>query len=49
MLLYQFRRGDINLRASWICSRNDMIANVGVLLAAGLVVWLDAAWPDCRI
>ncbi|MFE8071035.1 cation diffusion facilitator family transporter [Marinobacteraceae bacterium S3BR75-40.1] len=46
LILFQFRRGDINLRASWICSRNDMLANVGVLAAAGLVSWLGAAWPD---
>lgn len=46
LLLFRFRQGDINLRASWICSRNDMIANLGVLVAAGLVAWLGAAWPD---
>ena len=49
MLLYQFRRGDINLRASWICSRNDMLANIGLLIAAGMVAWLDTAWPDWLI
>ena len=48
-VLYQFRRGDINLRASWICSRNDMLANVGVLVAAGLVSWLHSPWPDWLI
>ena len=37
VLLARFRDGDINLRATWICSRNDMIGNVGVLLAAALV------------
>jgi len=35
VLLTRFRDGDINLRATWICSRNDMIGNVGVLIAAG--------------
>lgn len=45
-LLYQFRSGDINLRASWICSRNDMMANAGVLIAAALVTWLNSPWPD---
>lgn len=44
--LYQHRKGDVNLKASWICSRNDMIANVGVLISAGLVAWLNAPWPD---
>jgi cation diffusion facilitator family transporter len=46
VLLTRFRDGDINLRATWICSRNDMIGNVGVLIAAGMVWWLGAAWPD---
>ena len=49
VLLTRFRDGDINLRATWICSRNDMIGNVGVLIAAGLVWWLGAAWPDIVI
>ncbi|GAA0360536.1 hypothetical protein GCM10009092_25970 [Bowmanella denitrificans] len=48
-LLYQHRSGDINLRASWICSRNDMLANGGVLLSAALVTWLGKAWPDWLI
>jgi cation diffusion facilitator family transporter len=49
MLLKQFRDGDINLRAVWICSRNDMLANMGVLLAAMLVVVTQSAWPDIVI
>ena len=49
VLLTRFRDGDINLRATWICSRNDMIGNVGVLIAAGLVLWLDSGWPDILI
>jgi Co/Zn/Cd efflux system component len=48
-VLYQFRRGDINLRASWICSRNDMLANVGVLVAAIMVSKLNSSWPDWLI
>lgn len=46
VLLTRFRDGDINLRATWICSRNDMFANVGVLIAAGLVAYLQSGWPD---
>jgi len=46
VFLYQHRKGDVNLKASWICSRNDMFANVGVLISAGLVGWLDTPWPD---
>jgi cation diffusion facilitator family transporter len=49
VLLARFREGDINLRATWICSRNDMIGNVGVLIAAGLVLWLESGWPDILI
>jgi Co/Zn/Cd efflux system component len=49
VLLARFRDGDINLRATWICSRNDMIGNVGVLIAAGLVLWLESGWPDILI
>ncbi|UCC56030.1 MAG: cation transporter [Gammaproteobacteria bacterium] len=49
VLLTRFREGDINLRATWICSRNDMIGNVGVLIAAVLVAWLQSGWPDILI
>jgi cation diffusion facilitator family transporter len=49
LLLSRYRDGDINLRATWICSRNDMLGNVGVLVAAGLVSWLDVLWPDIVI
>ena len=45
-LLYRFRSGDVNMRASWLCSRNDMLANVGVLVAAWLVQAWSSAWPD---
>lgn len=48
-LLYRYRAGDINLKSSWICSRNDMLANAGVLLAAGLVAVLNTPWPDWLI
>jgi cation diffusion facilitator family transporter len=49
LLLSRYRDGDINLRATWICSRNDMLGNVGVLVAAGLVGWLGSMWPDIVI
>ncbi|MFS6537965.1 cation diffusion facilitator family transporter [Idiomarina loihiensis] len=48
-LLYSSRNGDINIRASWICSRNDMIMNVGVIVSALLVAQLNMAWPDLVI
>ena len=45
-LLWRHRAADINMRSVWICSRNDLIANALVMLAA-LVVWLAASpWPD---
>jgi cation diffusion facilitator family transporter len=49
LLLVRFRNGDINLRATWICSRNDMIGNIGVLLAAALVIWTGSPLPDIVI
>ena len=49
IILFQFRRGDVNLRASWICSRNDMLANCGVIVAALLVPVFNSAWPDWLI
>jgi Co/Zn/Cd efflux system component len=48
-LLMAYRDGDINMRATWICTRNDMINNVGVLIAAGLVYWLASPLPDIII
>ncbi len=36
--------GDINLRATWIFSRNDMLANVGVLIAAVLIAYTQTGW-----
>ncbi len=45
-LLYRYRSGDVNMRASWLCSRNDMLANAGVLVAAWLVLVWSSAWPD---
>ncbi len=45
-LLWRHRADDINLRSTWLCSRNDLIANGAVLVAAGLVAWFDSLWPD---
>ncbi|MGM0525594.1 MAG: cation diffusion facilitator family transporter [Pseudomonadota bacterium] len=49
LLLYSQRNGDINIRASWICSRNDMLMNTGVIISALLVAQLEMAWPDLLI
>jgi cation diffusion facilitator family transporter len=45
-LLTRHRNEDINMRSVWLCSRNDIIANVAVLVAAGLVLVTQQAWPD---
>ena len=46
LVLARFRDGDANVRAIWLFSRNDSIANVAVIVAAGLVAWTGSAWPD---
>ena len=45
-LLYAFRSGNANMRSVWLCSRNDAIGNIAVMLAAGGVFSLGSAWPD---
>lgn len=44
--LLPHRKGDANMRAVWLFSRNDAIGNAAVVVAAGLVWWLGSAWPD---
>ncbi|HZA53603.1 MAG TPA: cation diffusion facilitator family transporter [Candidatus Udaeobacter sp.] len=46
LLLFRHRSDDLNLRSTWLCSRNDMIANLSVLVAAIGVKAFDASWPD---
>ena len=45
-LLWRHRGDDINLRSTWLCSRNDLIANGAVLVAAAAVAWSGSLWPD---
>lgn len=45
-LLTRHRADDINMSSVWICSRNDLIANTSVLIAAGLVFYTNSHWPD---
>ena len=47
--LWRHRADDINMRSAWLCSRNDVIANAGVLLAALGVGWSGSAWPDILV
>ncbi len=49
LLLWRHRGDDINMRSAWICSRNDVIGNAGVLLAAVGVTLTGSAWPDIAI
>lgn len=45
-LLFKHRSDDVNMRSTWICSRNDIVANVSVLLAAILVNFSGSNLPD---
>lgn len=46
VLLIPHRKGDANMRAVWLFSRNDAIGNLAVVVAAGLVWLLNSPWPD---
>lgn len=45
-VLWAYRAGDSNMRSVWVCSRNDVIGNVAVLLAAIGVFGTGTGWPD---
>ena len=45
-LFYAFRAGDANMRSAWICTRNDVLGNFAVLLAAVGVFGTGRGWPD---
>ncbi|MHA7835889.1 MAG: cation transporter [bacterium] len=45
-LLYRHRSDDSNLRSTWLCTRNDVIANVALICAACAVAWSGSHWPD---
>lgn len=46
VILYAFRDGDSNMQSVWLCSRNDAIGNVAVILAAVGVFGTGSLWPD---
>ncbi len=46
MLLYKYRGGDSNRESVWICSRNDAIGNIAVMIAAAGVFASSTIWPD---
>jgi Co/Zn/Cd efflux system component len=49
MLLMRFRDGDSNMRSVWLCSRNDALANLAVLVAASGVFAAGSNWPDLLV
>ena len=48
-LLYRHRGVNLNMRSTWLCSRNDLIANGAVLLTAGAGQLLASRWPDILV
>lgn len=48
-LLFAYKDGDSNIRSVWLCSRNDAIGNVAVIIAAGFVALLGTAAPDLLV
>jgi cation diffusion facilitator family transporter len=48
-LLYRARRDNLNLHSTWLCSRNDVLANAGVLIAAAGSAVLMSRWPDLLV
>ncbi|MEW8526857.1 MAG: cation transporter [Candidatus Thiodiazotropha sp.] len=49
LLLLNYRDGDANVRSVWLCSRNDAIGNLAVLVAAGAVFLSQSHWPDLLV
>ncbi len=48
-LLTRHRADNLNMSSVWLCSRNDIIANTSVLVAAGLVALTGSLWPDLLV
>ena len=46
LLLMRYKDGDANVRSVWLCSRNDAIGNIAVMIAAGAVWFAKTPWPD---
>ncbi len=46
IVLLPHRKGDANVRAVWLFSRNDALGNILVVVAAGFVFWTSTSWPD---
>jgi Co/Zn/Cd efflux system component len=48
-ILWAYRGGDSNMRSAWICTRNDVLGNIAVLLAALGVFGTGTGWPDILV
>lgn len=49
ILLFAYRNGDANMRSVWLCTRNDVIGNIAVMLAALGVLQTNSGWPDIAV
>ncbi|MGH6611138.1 MAG: cation transporter [Burkholderiaceae bacterium] len=49
VLLFSFRNGNANMRSVWLCTRNDVVGNIAVLVAAAGVFGTGNAWPDLAV
>ncbi|MBI2453439.1 cation transporter [Candidatus Peregrinibacteria bacterium] len=45
-LLFKHKAKDLNVRSAWICSRNDVAGNIGVIIAGLMVAKFNSMWPD---
>ena len=49
LMLYRYREGDANMRSVWLCTRNDAIGNMAVMVAALGVFGTGTLWPDIAV
>ncbi|MGC1439205.1 MAG: cation diffusion facilitator family transporter [Burkholderiaceae bacterium] len=49
IMLYRFRQGDANMRSVWLCTRNDSLSNIAVMVAALGVFGTASGWPDLLV
>jgi len=49
LILFRYREGDSDMRSVWLCSRNDAIGNIAVMVAALGVFGTGTAWPDLAV
>ena len=49
VMLFRYRSGDSNMRSIWLCSRNDALGNIAVMLAASGVFVTATVWPDILV